>query len=109
MIGKAQRREAAREFKERKPSPGIYAIECSTTGQRWIDASLNLDAAENGQFFQLRQCLHRNKEMQATWNAEGETAFRFAIVERLPEETSALNRNDLLVERKRFWAAQSKA
>ena len=109
MIEKAQRREAAREFKERKPSAGIYAIECIATGQRWIDSSLNLDAAGNGQFFQLRQHLHRNKEMQAVWNTEGEGAFRFTVLERLSDETPALNRNDLLVERKRHWMGQSRA
>jgi hypothetical protein len=109
MIGKAQRREAAREFKERKPQAGIYVIQCTVTGQQWVDSSLNLEAAENGQLFQLRQHLHRNKEMQAAWNAEGESAFRFTVLERLSDETPALNRNDLLIERKRYWNGQSVA
>ncbi len=57
MIAKAERKEAARQFKERKPSPGIYALRCSTTGRAWVDSSPNLDAAQNSQFFQLRQVL----------------------------------------------------
>jgi hypothetical protein len=109
MIAKAERKEAARQFKERKPSPGIYALRCRTTGQNWIDSSLNLAAAQNSQFFQLRQSLHRNKELQAEWNAQGEGCFEFAVLETLPEDTPSLNLRDLLAERKRAWAEQSQA
>ncbi|MEO6804553.1 MAG: GIY-YIG nuclease family protein, partial [Edaphobacter sp.] len=100
MIAKAERREAARQFKERKPSTGIYALRCSTTGRSWVDSSPNLDAAQNGQFFQLRQRLHRNKELQAEWNTQGEESFRFEVLEALPEDTPALNLHDILAERK---------
>jgi hypothetical protein len=109
MIAKAERKEAARQFKERKPSPGIYALCCRATGRRWIDSSPNLDAAQNSQFFQLRQRLHRNKELQAEWNTHGEESFEFAVLETLPEETPALNLRDLLHERKQAWVAQSQA
>ena len=108
MLEKRERKEAAREFKERKPSPGIYALRCLTTGSSWIDSSPNLDAAHNGQFFQLRQRLHRNKELQAEWNSQGEATFTFKILEKLPEDTSPLNLRDLLAERKHAWTEQSK-
>jgi hypothetical protein len=81
MIAKAERREAARQFKERKPSFGIYALRCSTTGRSWVDSSPNLNAAQNGQFFQLRQRLHRNKELQVEWNTHGEESFHFEVLE----------------------------
>ena len=106
MIEKAQRKEAAREFKERKPSPGIYALRCSTAGRHWIDSSPNLDAAQNSQFFQLRQHLHRNKELQAEWNLHGEASFTFEVLEAIPEDTPPLNLRDSLNERKLVWARQ---
>jgi hypothetical protein len=106
MIAKAERREAARQFKERKSSPGIFALRCGTTGKSWVDSTPNLAAAQNGQFFQLRQRLHRNKELQAEWNAQGEASFRFEVLETLPEDTPPLNLRDLLAERKRAWAEQ---
>ena len=109
MTAKADRKEAARQFKERKPSPGIYALRCSTTGRTWVDSSPNLDAAQNSQFFQLRQRLHRNKELQAEWNAHGEESFRFEVLEKLSEDTPSLNLRDLLVERKQAWAEHSQA
>ena len=106
MIAKAERREAARQFKERKSSPGIFALRCGTTGKSWVDSTPNLAAAQNGQFFQLRQRLHRNKELQAEWDAQGEASFRFEVLETLPEDTPPLNLRDLLAERKRAWAEQ---
>jgi hypothetical protein len=109
MIGKTERKEAARAFRERKPSAGVYAIRCITSGGIWVESSLNLDAAENGQFFQLRNGLHRNKEMQAAWKAEGEKSFSFNVMERLPEDVPTLNLSDLLLERKRYWIEQAKA
>jgi len=109
MIAKVERREAARQFKERKPSPGIYALRCTTSGRTWVDSSPNLDAARNSQFFQLRQRLHRNKELQAEWDAHGEPSFRFEVLEKLPEDTPSLNLRDLLAERKQARAEQSQA
>jgi hypothetical protein len=109
MIAKADRKEAARQFKERKPSPGIYALRCTATGRTWVDSSSNLDAAQNSQFFQLRHRLHRNKELQAEWNAHGEASFRFEVLEKLPEDTPSLNLRDLLAERKQAWTEQSQA
>jgi hypothetical protein len=108
MIAKAEMKRGARQFKERKPLPDIYALRCRATGHTWIDSSPNLDAAQNSQFFQLRQRLHRNKEMQAEWNAVGEESFEFTVLETLSEDTPSLNLHDLLRERKQFWA-QSQA
>jgi hypothetical protein len=104
MIEKAQRKEAAREFKERKPAPGIYALRCRTTGRSWVDSSPNLNAVQNGQFFQLRQRLHRNKELQTEWSAQGEESFEFVVLETLPEDTPSLLLSDLLAERKQAWS-----
>jgi hypothetical protein len=107
MIAKSERKEAAREFKERKPSAGIYALRCSTTGVSWIDSSPNLAAAQNSQFFQLRQGLHRNKDLQSAWNTQGESSFTFEVLEVFPDDTPELNLRDLLTERKRAFAAQA--
>jgi hypothetical protein len=106
VIGKAEKKEAAREFKERKPAAGIYALRCATTGRSWVDSSPNLNAAQNSQFFQLRQQLHRNKELQAEWNAHGEASFTFEVLETLPEDIAPLLLRDQLAERRQAWASQ---
>jgi hypothetical protein len=64
-------------------------------GRTWVDSSPNLDAGQKSQFFQQRQRLHRNKELQAEWNAHGEESFSFEVLEKLPEETSSLNLRDV--------------
>jgi hypothetical protein len=109
MIPKVERKEAIRQFKERTASPGIFALRCRATGRSWIDSSPNLDAAQNGQFFQLRQRIHRNKDLQAEWNTHGEEAFEFTVLEALPEDTPPLNLRDLLTERKQAWTQQISA
>ena len=103
MLDKAEKREAAREFKERKPAPGIYALRCLPTGRAWVETSPNLAAAQNSQYFQLRQCLHRNHDLQAAWNNYGEHSFAFEILETIPSDTPTLNLRDLLKERKQSW------
>jgi hypothetical protein len=80
--------------------PGIYALRCHATGRSWVDSSLNLDAAQNSQFFQLRQGLHRDKELQAEWDSQGGGAFAFEVLEIIPEDTPALLLRDLLSKRK---------
>ena len=103
MFDKSQKREAAREFKERKPAPGIYAIRCLPTGRAWVEVSPNLASAQNSQYFQLRQHLHRNHDLQAAWNQYGEQAFAFEVLETIPHDTPALNLRDLLKQRKQAW------
>jgi len=103
MLEKAAKREAARQFKERKPAPGIYALRCLPTGHAWIEVSPNLAAAQNSQYFQLRQNLHRNHDLQAAWNRHGEQSFAFEVLETIPEDTPALNLRDLLKQRKHAW------
>jgi hypothetical protein len=103
MLGKSERREAAREFKERKPAPGIYALRCLPTGRSWVEVSPNLASAQNSQYFQLRQHLHRNHDLQAAWNQYGEQSFAFEVLETIPEDTPALNLRDLLKQRKHAW------
>lgn len=109
MTSKIDRKEAAREFKERKPTPGVYELRCLITGAAWVDSSTNLDAIRNNQFFQLRNSLHRNKPLQAEWNTHGETAFEFNILETLPDDTPELNLRDLLAQRKQSWTERQQS
>jgi len=81
-----KKRQLARDYKERKVSPGVYAIRCMSTGEVWVAPSRNLDAQQNGIWFTLRLGTHPNKALQAVWNAQGEAAFAFEIVERVEDE-----------------------
>ena len=100
------RKEAIREFKERKVPQGIFAIRCRTTGAVWVDSTRNLGAARNGAWFQLRGGLHRDKGLQAEWNARGEEAFEFEALETLADDVSPISLADVLKEKKQKCAAQ---
>src|SRR5579862_4277020 len=96
MRADVNRKEAARQFKQRKVSKGIFAIRCKATGEVWVDSSPNLDAARNGTWFQLRAGMHRNRRLQQEWTAQGEEAFDFEVLEALDEDIAAISIFDIL-------------
>jgi hypothetical protein len=106
MESKAARKEAIREFKERKPVMGVYAVRCTATGQIWVDAFRNLEAANNSAWFSLRNGSHRSKSLQEEWNAHGESAFQFEILENLDEDVHPMAVADLLKQKRSHWIAQ---
>lgn len=100
------RKELIKAYKERKSSPGIYALRCVATGEVWVAPSRNLDAQQNGIRFSLRLGSHPNKALQAVWNAEGEQSFAYEIVERIEDEDlTGYLLDTALKERLRHWRA----
>lgn len=109
-MDKTSRRQAIRQYKERKVPVGIFSIRCRPTGETWVGASRNLDGQRNSSFFGLRLGSHRNRRMQAAWNAHGEPAFEFAVVELLEDEDlGPLGRDTWLKARERHWLAELEA
>src|SRR4051794_23623767 len=100
MSSGINRKEAIREYKERKTPVGIYAIRCTVTNTVWVDAARNLEAAKNGNWFQLGFGAHRTPSLQQEWNQHGEAAFRYEILETLPEDAHPLAVKDLLEEKR---------
>jgi hypothetical protein len=84
-MSKDRRRELVREYKERKPQRGVYAIRCTATGEVWASASPKLDSQQNSTWFQLRMGGHPNRALQAAWNAHGEAAFSYEIAAELDD------------------------
>jgi hypothetical protein len=104
-----KRKEAIREYKERKTSRGIFSVRCAATDETWVDSAPNLDAVQNRIWFSLRHGNHSNKRMQAAWNEHDEQSFQFQIVEKFDEDVSALMLGDLLKKRKHYWMTQLNA
>lgn len=63
-----------------------------------------LGAAKNGVLFALRTGVHRNPELQAEWNAHGESAFRYEVLEKLADDLAPMAWRDLLKDKKKEWA-----
>jgi hypothetical protein len=109
MESKADKREAARQFKERKVAAGAYAVRCTPTGGVWVGITRNLDAARNACWFSLRMQGHRVASLQAAWDVHGEGAFTYEVLEALDEDTHALAVNDLLKVLKSSWIGKLSA
>jgi hypothetical protein len=97
------RKQAARDYKLRKPPRGIFAVRCADAGKVWIGSSMDLDKAQNKEWFILRNRSHANAAMQAEWNSRGENAFQYEVLEKVADDVSALRINDVLKEKRRQW------
>jgi hypothetical protein len=97
------RKEAIAEYKNRKTPRGTYAVRFADDGPVFVDATPDLEAARNGLLFVLRTRAHRNKELQAEWDAHGEAAFRYEILEKLEDDLAPMAWRDLLKDKKREW------
>jgi hypothetical protein len=106
MPSKESRKEAIRNFKEQKVLAGAYAVRCTVTGRVWVGVSRNLDATKNGCWFMLRSGSHQEKSLQAEWNARGEQAFEYEVLEALGDDVHSLNIAALLKEMKSVCVAR---
>ncbi|MFI4966934.1 MAG: GIY-YIG nuclease family protein [Caulobacterales bacterium] len=101
------RRDAIRDYKERKVSQGIFAVRCAVTGQAWVGQSRNLEQQQNGIWFSLRQGGHPNPALRAAWAAHGAAALAFEVLETIDDEgLNAYARDNLLKARDAHWRAE---
>lgn len=104
----AHRKDLVREYKERKTRSGIFAIRCLPGDALWTGTSRDLDAQQNGIWFQLRLGNHMNRSLQQAWNSHGAEAFRFEILEVVEDENAEII-GLLLKEREALWREQTGA
>ncbi|MFJ5367699.1 GIY-YIG nuclease family protein [Bosea sp. CER48] len=102
----ADRKAATAAYKERKSVAGIYACRCEASGQLWVGRAPDLATIENRLRFTLRHGSHRQRSLQAAWNAHGPDAFRFEALERLEDEDIAYVLDRVLKERLAHWRAK---
>ena len=104
----ARKKELVREYKEQKAVPGIFAVRCAPSAEVWVAKAPDLGKRQAGLWFQLRMGGFPGKSLQAAWNAHGEAAFTFDVLEEVKED------NDLLIpvrldEREAYWRGQLSA
>jgi len=100
------RKAAIRDYKDRPPMGGAFALRCPASDRVWVGTSRNLDAARNGVLFILRQGQHRDRALQEEWTTHGEAAFQFEVLETLDADVSPYLVADLLKDKKREWATR---
>jgi hypothetical protein len=101
-----ERKEAIRKYKERPSARGIFVLECSATGRRWVDSTTTLDSVRNRLWFELKHGRHRIQELQDDWNTHGEAAFKIEVVETLDKDILELTIRDELKRKRKEWSAK---
>ncbi len=104
-----EKRAAIAAYREQKVESGIYALSCLPSGQRWVGSALNLATIRNRLWFTLRLGNDRHPGLQHAWNAHGEGAFGFEILERLKADELGAGRDRRLKERLLQWAEELQA
>ena len=105
-MSNARKKEMLREYKETPQRAGVFAIVCGD--RRWIGTTRNLDKQQNSLWFQLRMGKYPNTVLQKEWNAKGEAAFAYEVLEEVKEE-NALIIGELLKEREAAWREETGA
>ncbi|MBN9467468.1 MAG: GIY-YIG nuclease family protein [Bosea sp.] len=100
------RKAAVAAYKERKVVAGIYLVRCGATGACWAGQAPDLSTIKNRVWFTLRHGSHRQRSLQAAWNAHGEGAFSFEEIERLDEKALEAGRERVMKARLAHWCAE---
>lgn len=103
------RRAAVAAYRERPPAWGLFAIQCTATGQAWVGCSRHVDTQKNGLWFTLRLGSSPFTALQAAWSAHEEADFRFEELDRLASDYPALGRVDELRKRQKLWTERLRA
>jgi hypothetical protein len=103
------RRAAVAAYKERKATPGIYAIHCTASGEAWVGSAPDLATIQNRHWFALRMGSHTQPSLQQAWARHGEAAFEFRIVEAFAEPGSGPVSHSALRDVVRDWALRLQA
>lgn len=82
----------------REKNVGIYCIENTTNGKKYIGLSRNIEQRWNEHRSKLRRGKHNNIYLQRAWNNDGEDVFKFYIIETCD--------SDKLSEREEYYIAK---
>jgi hypothetical protein len=104
----ARKKELVREYKEQKAQPGIFAVRCTATHQVWVAKAPDLGKRKSGLWFQLGMGGFPGKSLQEAWNAHGEAAIAFEILEEIKDDNELMI-PVLLKEREAYWRQALKA
>ena len=103
-MDRQSRKAAVAAFRERKSEPGIYALTCRPTGERWVGRASDLATIWNRLSFALKMASTPHRSLQAAARAHGPEAFAFEVVERIEDaDASAALVSVILRKRLDHW------
>ncbi len=105
----SRREKLSENTRSRRFLSAPMRVRCIASGAVWVGASRNLDATRNGCWFTLRSGSHVDKPLQQEWNAHGEAAFQYEILETLEGDLHPIAIADLLKQSRQRWVEQLNA
>lgn len=102
-MDRTSRKAAIAAYKKRERQPGIFAVRCTAAEQTWVGRAHDLARVQTRLWFGLRHDGRHHPAMQDAWNAHGETAFTFEIVEAIDDEELDFVLEAKLKDRLAFW------
>jgi hypothetical protein len=78
------RAELKRQYKERAPPAGVWAVRNLRSGKVLLGASVNVPGMLNRLRFELESGLRRHPALQEDWDRLGPEAFAFETLDLLP-------------------------
>ena len=98
------RKELIDKYKQTIQPMGIFQVRNVTNGKLFLGSAKDLRGIINSNRFQLRNGLHRNKDLQKDFTEIGEDGFAFEIVDSLqPGEDAACNYTAELKTLEAMW------
>lgn len=87
----SRKKELINAYKQQEKEGGVFAVNCTVSGKRWIDCTRNLAGMKN----RLEFCVLTNSPihhcLQADWKAYGPSSFVFEVLETVtPKEGESL-------------------
>jgi hypothetical protein len=102
----SDRKALTAAYKEKATIAGVFAVQCTATGQAWVGQSRHIDTHQNGLWFALKFGSCRIPSLQQAWNGHAPEDFRFEQLDRLPADISNLLKGDELKKRAALWKAR---
>jgi hypothetical protein len=105
MIDKSRRAELMREYAERTPPNGVYAVRCGASGEAWVAWSKNVDKRWNALLVMGNAGHPLDRAFQAALAKHGPDSFTYEVLE-VVEETDVHALATVLPERAAVWRAK---
>lgn len=82
---------------------GIYCIENTINGKKYIGSSIHVYKRRNRHFSQLKNNKHKNTKLQMSYNKHGKDVFIFHVLEFVDDKTKLIEREQYYINNEKPW------
>ena len=109
VVNAEHRKTLIAAYKEQPTIAGVFAVQCTATGEAWVGQSRHIDTHQNGLWFALKLGSCPHADLQRAWKAHQPEDFRFEQLDRLSPDLSDMAQKDELKRRAALWTRRLSA